>query len=107
VAESDDPTPAQLGCPKTIASGGIGRIGEGGVLDDPGRCCAVGTCLVVLLECQAYAYDAAATGVTRSGVCSLSAAFRDGYKFTGKERDAESRLDNFVPGTTQVRWDAS
>jgi RHS repeat-associated protein len=31
----------------------------------------------------------------RSDLCSSSAAFRDGCKFTGKERDSESGLDNF------------
>jgi RHS repeat-associated protein len=41
------------------------------------------------------AYDAAATATTRSAACSFSAAFRHGYKFTGKERDAESGLDDF------------
>jgi RHS repeat-associated protein len=35
------------------------------------------------------------TGMTESGACSLSVAFRSTYKFTGKERDAESGLDNF------------
>jgi RHS repeat-associated protein len=30
-----------------------------------------------------------------SGVCSFSVAYRNHYKFTGKERDAESGLDNF------------
>ena len=30
-----------------------------------------------------------------SGACSFSVAFRDGYKFTGKERDTESGLDMF------------
>jgi RHS repeat-associated protein len=33
--------------------------------------------------------------MTRSVACSFSVAFRDGYKFTGKERDSESGLDNF------------
>jgi RHS repeat-associated protein len=28
-------------------------------------------------------------------VCSFSIAFRNGYKFTGKERDSETGLDNF------------
>ncbi len=31
----------------------------------------------------------------RSAACSFSAASREGYKFTGKERDAESGLDYF------------
>jgi len=42
-----------------------------------------------------YAYDAAATSTTQLGACQLSAALRKGYKFTGKERDSESSLDNF------------
>ena len=33
--------------------------------------------------------------MTYSGACSFSAAFRNGYKFTGKERDSESGLDMF------------
>jgi len=33
--------------------------------------------------------------MTHSGACSFSAAFRKGYKFTGKERDSESGLDMF------------
>src|SRR5258708_13920358 len=32
---------------------------------------------------------------TQSHACSFSVAFRNGYKFTGKERDAESGLDDF------------
>jgi RHS repeat-associated protein len=32
---------------------------------------------------------------TQSDACSFSVASRGGYKFTGKERDAESGLDNF------------
>jgi RHS repeat-associated protein len=31
----------------------------------------------------------------RSEACSFSVAFWHGYKFTGKERDSESGLDNF------------
>jgi RHS repeat-associated protein len=31
----------------------------------------------------------------RSDPCSFSVAFWNGYKFTGKERDSESGLDNF------------
>jgi RHS repeat-associated protein len=33
--------------------------------------------------------------MTHSAACSFSVASRDGYKFTGKERDSESGLDNF------------
>ena len=33
--------------------------------------------------------------MTHSGACSFSAAFWSHYKFTGKERDSESGLDNF------------
>jgi hypothetical protein len=42
-----------------------------------------------------YSYDAVSIPVTGSGACSFSIAFRDHYKFTGKERDSESGLDNF------------
>jgi hypothetical protein len=35
------------------------------------------------------------TVMTRVGACSFSASPRIGYKFTGKERDSESGLDNF------------
>jgi RHS repeat-associated protein len=33
--------------------------------------------------------------MTQLGVCSFNVASRNHYKFTGKERDAESGLDNF------------
>jgi RHS repeat-associated protein len=33
--------------------------------------------------------------MTQSAPCCLSVAFRNGHKFTGKERDAESGLDDF------------
>jgi RHS repeat-associated protein len=42
-----------------------------------------------------HAYDAAATATTQFDACQLSAASRKGYKFTGKERDTESGLDDF------------
>jgi RHS repeat-associated protein len=42
-----------------------------------------------------YAYDAAVATMTGFGACSFGAVFRDGYRFTGKERDSESGLDNF------------
>ena len=35
------------------------------------------------------------TLTTDYGACSFSVAFRNGYKFTGKERDGESNLDEF------------
>jgi RHS repeat-associated protein len=38
----------------------------------------------------------------RFGACSFSVAFWNGYKFTGKERDSESGLDNFG-----ARYDSS
>ena len=40
--------------------------------------------------------------MTHSGSCSFSVAYRNGCKFTGKERDTESGLDNFG-----ARYDAS
>ena len=42
-----------------------------------------------------YAYDATPTAMTRFSVCSFSEASRNGHKFTGKERDAESGNDYF------------
>jgi len=42
-----------------------------------------------------YTYDAMPSAMTRSGACSFSVAFPNAYKFTGKERDAESNLDDF------------
>jgi RHS repeat-associated protein len=36
-----------------------------------------------------------ATAMTSPVACSSSVAFGNGYKFTGKERDAESSLDMF------------
>jgi RHS repeat-associated protein len=36
-----------------------------------------------------------ATATTQLNACQFSAALQKGYKFTGKERDAESNLDNF------------
>jgi hypothetical protein len=42
-----------------------------------------------------YAYDSTATTMTRPNACQLSVALREGYKFTGKEQDTESGLDNF------------
>jgi hypothetical protein len=53
-------------------------------------------------ERKAYAYDAATVVMTHSGASSFSVAFRNHYKFTGKERDSESGLDNFG-----ARYDAS
>ena len=38
------------------------------------------------------------TPTTDYGACSLSVEFWSHYKFTGKERDAESGLDNFGAG---------
>jgi RHS repeat-associated protein len=49
-----------------------------------------------------YAYDSTATTMTRPNACQLSVVLREGYKFTGKERDTESGLDNFG-----ARYDAS
>jgi len=49
-----------------------------------------------------YIYDATAASMMHSGACSLSGAFPNHYKFTGKERDSESGLDNFG-----ARYDAS
>ena len=48
----------------------------------------------MILHCG-HAYDADALAMTQLGACSFSAAFRNGYKFTGKERDSESGLDYF------------
>jgi RHS repeat-associated protein len=42
-----------------------------------------------------YAYDALPSAMTRSSSRSFSVAFPTAYKFTGKERDAESGLDEF------------
>ncbi len=42
-----------------------------------------------------YVYDATVATMTQLDACSFSVAFRDHYKFTGKERDAESGLDYF------------
>lgn len=43
-----------------------------------------------------------AIATTQPGACSSSVAFPSTYKFTGKERDSESGLDNFG-----ARYDAS
>jgi RHS repeat-associated protein len=43
----------------------------------------------------AYAYDAPIAATMPVYACSFSVAFRNGYKFTGKERDTESGLDYF------------
>jgi RHS repeat-associated protein len=42
-----------------------------------------------------YAYDATSIAMTYCGACSFSVALRNGYKFTGKERDTESGNDYF------------
>jgi len=44
---------------------------------------------------HAYAYDAVSIPMTELGACSFSVAFHNVYKFTGKELDSESGLDNF------------
>jgi RHS repeat-associated protein len=42
-----------------------------------------------------YAYDAEAIATMPPAACSSRAAFLTAYKFTSKERDAESGLDMF------------
>lgn len=42
-----------------------------------------------------YAYHGVLLAMTRAAACSFSVTFRISYKFTGKERDSESGLDNF------------
>ena len=42
-----------------------------------------------------YAYDETPIATMHFSSCSFSVAFWNHYKFTGKERDAESGLDNF------------
>jgi RHS repeat-associated protein len=44
---------------------------------------------------RSYAYDATPNAMMQSSPCSSSLASENNYKFTGKERDAESGLDNF------------
>jgi RHS repeat-associated protein len=55
-----------------------------------------------LIDGGGYTYDATATSMMCSATRSFSVAFPNAYKFTGKERDAESGLDNFG-----ARYDAS
>lgn len=49
----------------------------------------------VLTNGASYTYDATATSMTHSGACSFSVASQSHYKFTGKERDGESGMDDF------------
>jgi RHS repeat-associated protein len=44
---------------------------------------------------RSYAYDATPIAMMHSSACSSSVASENRYKFTAKERDSESGLDNF------------